>query len=185
MQITVMETAIAGCYEILPKVVGDTRGSFVKTFHAETFSNYGLCTDWPEEYFSISRRGVLRGLHFQTPPHHHDKLVYCVEGAVLDAVVDLRKGSPSFGNHLVLELTADKANMLYIPNGIAHGFYVVSDSATMMYKVSSMYAPEHDTGIRWNSAGIGWPDAKPIVSARDAGLPAFCAFESPFDLRGR
>lgn len=184
MQMTVKQTAIAGCFELIPNMIGDHRGSFTKTFHAETFSKNGLCTDWREEYFSVSKQGVLRGLHFQTPPHEHTKLVYCVEGTVLDAVVDLRQDSPSYKKHHILELSADTANMLYIPSGLAHGFYVLSDSATMMYKVSTVYSPQHDTGILWNSAGIAWPDETPIVSERDAGLPALCDLQSPFFQKG-
>lgn len=180
MQMTVKETPLKGCYEILPAVLSDERGSFIKTFHALAFSRHGLCTDWREEYFSVSQQGVLRGLHFQTPPHAHAKLVYCVGGAVLDAVIDLRRGSPDYGKQATVELNADKANMLYIPAGMAHGFYVLRGPATMMYKVSTVYSPGHDRGILWNSAGIPWPDDNPRISPRDAAFEAFGDFDSPF-----
>lgn len=177
---TVEETPIPGCFEIRPKILRDDRGGFIKTFHTDAFAKQGLCTEWREEYYSVSKRGVLRGLHFQTPPHDHAKLVYCVDGAVLDAVVDLRKGSPTYGMHKTFELTAEGAGMLYIPGGLAHGFFVLSESATMMYKVSTVYAPEHDRGIRWDSAGIPWPVQAPILSPRDAVLPVLDDFDSPF-----
>jgi dTDP-4-dehydrorhamnose 3,5-epimerase len=177
---TFRETAIPGCFEITPRIFRDERGVFVKTFHEDIFAQHGLTTDWREEYYSVSHRGVLRGLHFQLPPHDHDKLVYCTAGVVLDAVVDLRKGAPACGSHVLVELSAEKGNMLYIPRGLAHGFYVQSDAATMMYKASSVYAPEYDSGILWSSAGIPWPDECPIISDRDSQLPSRRHFNSPF-----
>jgi dTDP-4-dehydrorhamnose 3,5-epimerase len=173
----IKETGIPGCFEIVPNVFRDERGSFVKTFHYDTFQQLGLETGWREEYYSVSRKGVLRGMHFQLPPHDHCKLVYCPEGAVLDAVLDLRRDSPCYGQHCMTELSAENARMLYIPKGLAHGFYTLSGSATMMYKVSSVYAPSHDAGILWNSSGITWPDPNPIVSGRDSAFPEFSSFD--------
>lgn len=163
---------------MLPTVFNDFRGSFVKTFHHDSFVQLGLETDWREEYYSVSHKGVLRGMHFQLPPHDHAKIVYCTAGIVLDAVVDLRRDSPTYGHFSLLELSAEKANMLYIPKGLAHGFYTVSESATMLYKVSSIYAVSHDTGILWNSLGIPWPASDPTVSARDSQFPVFSAFDT-------
>lgn len=181
MMLIKTETAVAGCFELSLRTLEDERGLFVKTFHRPAFEEHGLETDWREEYYSVSRRGVLRGLHFQLPPHEHAKLVYCTSGAVLDAVLDLRVGSPTFGRHALFELSAEKANMIYIPKGLAHGFYAVSDMATMMYKVSTVYAPEADAGILWNSAGIPWPDSDPVISVRDRGFPGFQEFtDNPF-----
>lgn len=124
------QTTIPGCYEIIPRILRDERGVFVKVFHEGVFEEHGLTTDWREEYYSISHRGVLRGLHFQLPPHDHDKLVYCTAGAVLDAVVDLRKGSQTYGSHVLQELSAEMGNMLYIPRSLAHDFYVTSNKMT-------------------------------------------------------
>ncbi len=178
------ETAIPGCFELVPRKTEDERGCFVKTFHRNGFESLGLKTGWREEYYSVSRKGVLRGLHFQLPPHDHVKLVYCTAGRVLDAVLDLRIGSPVYGQHLLCELDAEKANMLYLPKGVAHGFYTLSDSATMVYKVSTVYVPTCDTGILWNSAGIPWPDDQPTVSQRDGTLPALSDFtDNPFVFR--
>ena len=177
----IIPTEIPGCFEIHPDVHVDERGTFVKTFHEPTFKALGLETHFSEEYYSISRQRVLRGLHFQRPPHHHAKLVYCTDGEVLDAVVDLRKTSPTFGRHATLRLEAKRCNMLYVPPGLAHGFYVPVASASMVYRVTTVYAAQYDTGIHWNSAGIAWPDERPIVSARDSAFLALSDFDSPFD----
>jgi dTDP-4-dehydrorhamnose 3,5-epimerase len=174
------ETKLNGIFIITSDRIEDERGFFVKVFHEGLFKEHGFTTQWREEYYTVSYQRVLRGLHFQLPPHDHEKLVYCTDGAVLDVVVDLRVGSLSYGKHVMIELTADKANMIYIPRGFAHGFYVTDQSATMLYKVTTQYTPSHDTGILWNSVGIDWPDANPILSSRDKMLLTFSDFKSPF-----
>lgn len=171
---------LPGCVELQPKAFSDARGRFVKVFHEQAFRDHGLHTDFAEEYYSVSHRHVIRGLHFQTPPHDHVKLVYCVQGEVLDVVLDLRVGSPTYGQHARFRLSADQANSIYIPKGMAHGFCAVSDEAIMVYKVSSVYAPHNDAGVRWDSAGIDWPTASPIISERDAGFAGLGQFDSPF-----
>jgi len=180
MQYEIIETKLPGCFEVLPRIYTDERGTFVKTFHEETFEKKGLETYFAEDYYSFSSNRVLRGLHFHLPPKDHVKLVYCVSGRVQDAVVDLRVGSPTFGEHQIFEVSAEKANMIYMPKGVAHGFYVESDSAIMMYKVTTAYSPDHDTGILWDSAHIQWPDKNPVISNRDSKFPAFSDFQSPF-----
>ena len=183
MNMDVRQTSLPGCQELIPKVVRDDRGSFAKTFHEPTFLAHGLWIDFKEEYFSLSRRGVLRGLHFQTPPHEHVKIVYCPQGQVRDVVLDLRVGSPTYGRWETVVLDGEKGNMLYIPAGFAHGFHVTSDSALMMYKVSTVYSPENDKGILWSSIGFDWGVSAPLVSPRDAAFPPFSQFESPFTYR--
>lgn len=173
-------TAIPGCLEVRPRLLADERGHFVKVFHRDIFAAAGLASHFAEEYYSVSRRGVVRGLHFQRPPMDHAKLVYCVAGRIQDAVVDLRAGSPTLGRHALVELSAEAGNMLYIPSGLAHGFCVLSESATLVYKVTSVYSPEHDAGILWDSVGIPWAEREPILSARDRGHPALADFASPF-----
>lgn len=180
MSFAFTETALPGCVAITPQRSADERGLFVKTFHQTSFAAQGLNTSWPEQYHSVSRRGVLRGLHFQMPPRDHEKLVYCSSGAILDAAIDLRKGSPTFGEHLLIELDAEAGTMLYLPRGLAHGFYVTSEQATMHYLVSTEYAPSEDAGLLFSSAGIDWPDSSPILSPRDETFPPLCDFESPF-----
>lgn len=177
------KTKIPGCYQINPFVFRDERGSFVKTFHAEIFKEYQLDTNFAEEYYSVSHHNVLRGLHFQLPPREHTKMVYCVQGKVIDAVVDLRVGSPTYGKFETFELSAEKANIIYIPPGLAHGFYVTSETAIIVYKVSTVYAPEQDTGILWNSVDIPWQTEEPILSHRDSNFVAFADFDSPFEYR--
>lgn len=174
------ESKIAGCFEIQPKVFEDERGRFVKIFHEQAFAAQGLETNFAEEYYTVSNKNVIRGLHFQVPPMDHAKIVYCVAGEVLDVVVDLRKGSPTYGHYAQFELSVNKANGVYIPKGMAHGFCALSEQAIMVYKVSTIYSPAHDTGLLWNSAGISWPTSKVIVSARDQNFSTLKQFISPF-----
>jgi dTDP-4-dehydrorhamnose 3,5-epimerase len=178
--IQIRPTAIPGCLELLPEVKPDARGRFFKTFHSDVFASHGLETKFLEEYFSWSKAGVIRGMHFQTPPHEHTKIVSCLIGSVMDVVVDLRKGSPTFGKAIQLILSAKQANMLYIPSGLAHGFGVLEGEALMHYKVSNLYAPQHDAGIRWDSLGIAWGIKNPIMSERDQSLERLETFQSPF-----
>ena len=173
-------TEIPGCYEIQPRVLDDARGRFVKIFHRNFFADQGLEVDFAEEYYSVSRQGVIRGMHFQTPPMDHVKIVYCVQGEVFDVAVDLRLGSPSYGKATIFNLSADKGNYIFIPKGLAHGFCATSESATLVYKVSTVYSPEHDTGILWDSIGITWPTRTPLLSDRDRGLIPFSEFKSPY-----
>lgn len=180
MMFKVRETEMPGCLEICAPVISDIRGIFVKTFHHDEFIRHHLVTRFTEEYYTRSHRRVLRGLHFQIPPMDHTKLVYCADGAVMDVVVDLRVGSPSYGKHEIFHLCPGNGNMIYIPPGFAHGFYVTGDSALMVYKVTTVYSPEHDRGILWNSLGIPWPDDTPCLSERDTGFPPIEGFSSPF-----
>jgi dTDP-4-dehydrorhamnose 3,5-epimerase len=171
---------ICDCFEIQPKVLEDPRGRFVKIFQSPNFAERGLETIFVEDFFSISSRNVIRGLHFQLPPLSHVKMVYCLQGKALDVVADLRVGSPTYGQVELFELSAAMANGIYIPQGLAHGFCALSESTVMMYKVSSVYSPEHDAGVRWDSMDIPWPTKEPILSDRDKSLPDFCDFVSPF-----
>jgi dTDP-4-dehydrorhamnose 3,5-epimerase len=180
--VNVVPTPLAGCVRVIPRVVPDDRGMFVKTFQASAFAALGLGGDWREIYYSQSRRGVVRGLHFQLPPSDHDKLVYCVAGRVFDVAVDLRKGSPTYGRHASVEMDSTSWEMLYLPSGFAHGFASLTDDAVMAYVVGSEHDPERDAGIRWDSAGIPWPVDNPVVSARDQALPPLAEFDSPFEV---
>jgi dTDP-4-dehydrorhamnose 3,5-epimerase len=175
-------TELPGVFVVRPRRFVDRRGVFAKTFHRPSFAALGLADDFPEQFYSVSHRGVLRGLHFQLPPHDHTKVVTCVLGSVLDAAVDLRTDSPTYGRHILVELSADCGTLLYMPPGLAHGFYSLTDDTLMLYNHTRIHDPSCDTGIRWDSAGIAWPDAAPIVSDRDAALPSLAAFASPFRL---
>lgn len=173
-------TALEGCFQVRPFFAEDERGTFVKTYHAERFAEAGCPTEWREEYYSSSRKGVVRGMHFQTPPHDHEKLVYCLQGRVLDVVVDLRTKSTTYGRHVAVELDAARGHGLMIPRGMAHGFLALTDDVLMAYKVTTVYAPSNDAGIRWDSFGLDWGIGQPIVSARDRAHPSFADFASPF-----
>jgi len=179
-QFQIRESSIPGCFEVVPRVFEDERGYFVKTYHRDLYAELGLHMPFAEEFYTYSRQRVLRGLHFQTPPMQADKIVCCLHGSVLDVVVDIRVGSPTYGKHCFFDLSGKKGTMVYIPVGLAHGFYVVSPFAVLLYKTGQVYSPEHDTGIRWDSAGISWPDSHPIVSQRDQGFPVLSEFQSPF-----
>ncbi len=176
----IFPTAITGCLEIRPPIHKDHRGHLIKVFQQEAFREMGLCTDFSEDFYSVSHCGVVRGLHFQAPPVAHIKLVYCVDGVIQDAVLDLRRGSPTFGQHAVIGLSAEDGNMLYIPRGLAHGFCTLSETAIVAYKTSSSHSAEHDSGVLWNSAGIPWAEDTPQVSERDRTHPPFESLQSPF-----
>ena len=154
--------------------------------HKDAFKELELETDFREQYYSVSRKNVLRGLHFQLPPSDHAKLVYCTEGRIFDAAVDLRQGSASYGRFHTCELSRENGKMLYIPRGMAHGFYTLSEQAVVMYNVTSLYDAERDSGILWHSVGIPWPvptNEQPILSRRDKGFCSFAEFSSPFTKR--
>ncbi len=177
-----VKTSIEGCYEILPFNLKDHRGRFVKPYHRDDFKDAGLDFDLSEEFYSVSKKGVLRGMHFQLPPKDTIKGVICLAGSIFDVVVDLRVDSPTYKHHFSIELSEEKGNMLYIPKGLAHGFYALSEEAVVLYMCSEVYSPEHDTGINWKSAGILWPDKDPIVSDKDNELIGLDQFESTFKL---
>ena len=171
---------LAGCYKFSPKIIGDVRGRFVKIFHEPSYTALGLETNFAEEYYSVSHNNVIRGLHFQVPPMDHVKMVYCLEGHALDVVLDLRVGSPTYGQFEMFELNSFNSSSIYIPKGMAHGFCALSENTIMVYKVSTVYSPTHDAGILWNSVGIQWPTTEVIMSARDQNFPTLEHFESPF-----
>jgi dTDP-4-dehydrorhamnose 3,5-epimerase len=174
------QTAISGCYIIKPTVTSDERGNFVKVYHDGEYMDYNLQFTMKEQYYSTSKRDVIRGLHFQAPPDDHVKLVYCTNGHVLDIILDIRNGSPTYGRHVAVTLNSEHRYLIYIPKGLAHGFSVLSEEATMVYNLSTVYAPSNDRGIRWDSADIAWPTRSPIISERDKAFPLFKDFESPF-----
>jgi len=180
MQFNFSDTKIKGLKLITLKPLLDERGWFLKTFHAPSFAAAGLCIDFPESFVSLSHRDVIRGMHFQTPPHDHAKLVRCQRGSILDVVLDLRRSSSTYGQHAAFTLDSETPQCLYIPHGLAHGFLTLSESATLEYHTSTAHQPLHDAGIRWDSFGMEWGCSAPILSARDAALPALREFISPF-----
>ena len=174
---------IAGLIEFVPRVFADDRGVFFETFSAPLMAQAGADAQWVQDNQSNSKKGVLRGLHFQRPPHAQAKLVRVGQGRALDVAVDLRPDSPTYGQHQLVELTAASANMFYIPEGFAHGFMALEENTVFLYKCSDYYAPATEGGLRWDDAdlGIDWgSEVQPLVSGKDNELPAFRGFESPF-----
>ena len=177
------DTSLPDLKIVRPIMRPDDRGYFVKTFQNSVFQAAGIETHFTEHFFSRSKPGVVRGLHFQEPPAAQDKYVFCAAGSVTDHVVDLRVGSPTYGQHETFELSAQDWAALFIPIGFAHGF-VARTEAVMAYFVSAEFAPETDTGVRWNSAGIDWQVDNPIISDKDQNLPLFAEYNSPFKYKG-
>ena len=170
----IVETAIPGCFLIKVKAFTDNRGQFIKTFNVEEFIKRNLETDFKEEYYSISGKHVLRGMHFQRKPYDHTKIIFCLSGEVQDVVVDIRRESPTFGQHVSFDLKAHDGQLIYMPKGTAHGFLSLVPNSILMYKVSSVYAPEYDSGILWNSCGIEWKVTEGlIISERDNKFSTF------------
>lgn len=168
--------ALDGVMEIVPKKFGDARGFFSETYSRSRFAAAGIGQDWVQDNQSFSaEKGVLRGLHFQMAPFAQDKLIRVLRGAIFDAAVDIREGSPSFGRWVSCVLSAAAWNQLLIPKGFAHGFLTLEPATEVLYKVSAAYSPECDRGIRWNdpAIGIAWPlnGAAPILSAKDSTAP--------------
>lgn len=168
-----IETALGGVLIIEPKVFADERGHFSEVFNEAVFSDaVGESIRFVQDNQSLSSRGVLRGLHFQLPPHGQGKLVRVSVGRILDVAVDIRPGSPTLGQWIAQELSSENHRQLWIPAGFAHGFLVLSDTALVQYKVTGYYAPGSDRSLRWDdpAVGIDWPDVgqPPIISAKDA-----------------
>jgi dTDP-4-dehydrorhamnose 3,5-epimerase len=175
----VFETSIRGLYKVELKKSDDERGSFCKPFQKSDFEFNGLTSKFTENFYSISKKGVLRGMHFQAPPHEHVKFVFCSRGRITDVVLDLRLESPTYGNYLDFELSPESRFGLYIPIGCAHGFYSTTEDSIVNYMVTAEHCASHDTGIRWDSFGYKWPETK-LISERDRRLPTFFNYESPF-----
>ncbi len=183
-------TKFEGLYEIQPKIFGDARGYFAETYSERDFFAAGLTMKFVQDNQSKSSKGVLRGLHFQTQ-HPQGKLVRALAGRVYDVAVDLRKGSKTFGKYYGVILDSEKQNMFYIPEGFAHGFYVLSDEAIFTYKCTDFYDPKGESGVMWNDPAIGidWKsiggDITPILSEKDRKHPAFSLDGNYFDLNGK
>jgi dTDP-4-dehydrorhamnose 3,5-epimerase len=178
MRIT--ESVMPGCCLVEFAAFRDHRGLFVKSFRRADFEERGMECDFVESFYTESGEDVLRGMHFQLPPVDHAKLVYCISGSILDMALDLRVGSPTYGECEAFELSAEAHNAVYLPRGIAHGFLVRSAPAVVAYQVTSEHSPAHDTGIRWDSFGAAWPRSSPVISKRDQALMPLEEFQSPF-----
>lgn len=184
--INVLRTELQGVLIIEPKVFGDSRGYFFESWSQKDFDELVRPINFVQDNESMSSYGVMRGLHFQNPPYTQSKLVRCVKGAVLDVAVDIRKGSPTYGKHVAVELTEDNHRQFFVPRGFAHGFAVLSETAVFQYKCDNFYAPQADGGISIldDSLGIDWriPTDKAILSEKDTKHVCLKDFDSPFSI---
>ena len=180
----VIKTAIDGLFIIEPRIFKDARGYFFESFSQREFEEKVGPINFVQDNESMSQYGVMRGLHFQRPPFTQSKLVRCVKGAVLDVAVDIRKGSPTYGQHVAVELSEANHLQFFVPRGFAHGFSVLTETAVFQYKCDNFYAPQADDGISIldDSLGIDWriPTAKAILSEKDTKHPLLKDFETPF-----
>ena len=180
------KTELPGVVVVTPRRFGDARGWFSETWNRAALRAAGL--DWPDfvqENHSFSApRHTLRGLHYQRPPHAQDKLVRCTRGVILDAAVDARAGSPSYGRHVVVELSSDNGAQLFVPKGFLHGFLTLTEDCEVQYKCTDIYAPDCDGAVAWDSVGIDWGTDAPVLSEKDARAVAFTDFDTPFSFEG-
>lgn len=180
----IIETELEGVLIIEPRLFRDERGYFFESYSQREFDEKVRPVHFVQDNESMSSYGVMRGLHFQRPPFTQSKLVRCVRGVVLDVAVDIRKGSPTYGRHVAVELTEDNHRQFFIPRGFAHGFSVLSPTAVFQYKCDNFYAPQADGGIQISddSLGIDWriPADKAILSEKDLHHPLLADFDSPF-----
>ena len=183
----IRQTSIPGVLIVEPRVFGDVRGYFFESFNRCEFETLVGKTDFVQDNESLSSYGVVRGLHFQKPPYTQAKLVRCVSGKVLDVALDIRKGSPTYGQHVAVELSGENHRQLFIPRGFAHGFSVLSERAVFQYKCDNFYEPSSEGGISIadESLGIDWriPADRRILSDKDLKHPLFAGFESPFEVK--
>lgn len=177
---------IPGLVLVTPRRFGDARGWFMETWNDATWRQAGL--DWPafvQDNHSFSAPlHTLRGLHYQRPPRAQDKLVRATRGTILDVAVDVRRGSPHYGQHVAVELSSENGAQLFVPKGFLHGFLTLTPDAEVQYKCTDTYAPDCDGAVRWDSVGIDWGTTDPILSPKDSTAPAFADFDSPFQFQG-
>ena len=185
----VIKTAIKGVVIIEPRIFKDARGYFFESFSQKEFNEKVMPINFVQDNESMSSYGVMRGLHYQKMPYTQSKLVRCVKGAVLDVAVDIRKDSPTFGQHVAVELTEDNHRQLFVPRGFAHGFAVLSDTAIMQYKCDNFYAPQADAGIQLldEELGIDWriPTAEALLSEKDLKHPCLRDAVLDFDINDK
>lgn len=175
-------TNLAGVVLLTPARFGDARGFFSESWNAQRMADAGLAHDFIQDNHSLSQKaGTIRGLHFQAPPHAQTKLVRCGRGALFDVAVDIRHGSPTYGQWTGTELSFENGRQLLVPEGFLHGFLTLRDDTEIIYKCTDYYAPAADGAVRWDSCGIEWPfDGAPILSEKDAIAPTLADFQSPF-----
>ena len=178
----VIKTEFEGLYIINNFFVRDKRGSFIKVFSEDIFRQEGIIFEPKEIYYSISKKNVLRGMHFQSPPADHHKLIFVASGSIVDVVLDIRKYSRTYGKYYSIKIDNSKTSLL-ISQGFAHGFLALEDNTVVVYNQTSTYNRDNDVGIAWNSFGYDWNNVKPILSSRDKTFPVFNNYSTPFNKR--
>ena len=180
------DTPLSGVKILTPARFGDDRGFFSESYSRRVLADHGITLDFVQDNHSMSAQvGTVRGLHFQSPPHAQDKLVRCGRGRLFDVAVDIRKGSPSYGQWFGIELSFENGRQLLVPAGFLHGFVTREPDTEIVYKCSDYYAPDCDGAVHWDSCGIDWAfDGDPVISPKDAAAPALADFDSPFEYEG-
>lgn len=176
----IIDTEIPGLKILEPRIFEDIRGKFIKTFTDDFFQANELNIQIKETYYSISQKNVIRGMHFQIPPHDHIKLVYVPAGKIIDVVLDIRKNSPTYGQYFSCELSSHNGKILVIPKGLAHGFKSLENNTNVTYMQTTCYAPTNDCGIHYNSFGFNWKCETPKISDRDLSFKPFSELETLF-----
>lgn len=177
---TIKETNIPGLLILEPAVFKDDRGALIRSFNTDLSRAQNLIASLDQVLISVNKKDVIRGMHFQLPPKEQVKIVSVLKGKIVDVILDLRKGSPSYGKHVEVELSDENNLQVYIPGGCAHGFVALEDDTKVLYLQDSVQSPAHEAGIHVNSFGMNWNIAEPIVSKKDQALQAFKDFDSPF-----
>ena len=182
----IVPTSLPGVLILTPQRFGDARGFFSESWNRQRMLDHGIDLDFVQDNHSMSAEvGTVRGLHFQSPPHAQDKLVRCGQGALFDVAVDIRKGSPTYGQWVGEELTAENGKQLLVPKGFLHGFITRAPNTEIIYKCTDYYAPDCDGAVRWDRCDIDWGfDGLPVLSEKDAVAPALADFDSPFVWEG-
>lgn len=177
----VEESEIKGVYLLQPDFHVDMRGSVTKIFHRKSFEELGLECEWGESLITENfQKDVIRGFHFQRPPYCQAKTLFCVSGSILDAVIDLRKGSETYGKTAVFSLDSQKRTILYVPRGVANCYLIRQDHTVIAYNLTSTYMPAFEGGIRWDSTGVDFGCVAPAITKKDRELPELAGFKSPF-----
>lgn len=186
MPFTFEKGPLDGVMIITPRMFPDGRGFFMETFKKSDFTAAGVTAEFVQDNHSSSAKGVVRGLHYQKAPHAQGKLIRATRGVLYDVMVDIRQGSPTYGEWFGIELSAENRKMVYIPPGFAHGFVALSDTVEFLYKVTSEFNKESEAGIMWNDpeVGIKWPVTDPILSEKDAILPPLSRADNNFQYQG-
>jgi dTDP-4-dehydrorhamnose 3,5-epimerase len=170
------ETPLRGAYMVNIEPIHDERGFFARTWSEQEFGDRGLNPNLKQAALSFNhKKGTVRGMHYQIGDYQEAKLIRCVSGAIFDVIIDLRKGSPTFARYFAIVLKPEDLGMLYVPEGLAHGYQTLTDGAEVFYQMSQVYSPEHARGVRWNDPafGIDWPETAQVISSRDRNFPDF------------